>query len=107
METVILNSDVLALLCKAKGKWGMMTSFEEYPMEELFQAAPYLAREEFRIMAVSGHGFIFLDSQTELYELYNQTVGDDGPTFKNPYNGPARVYAVTCSPEGELLTENT
>ena len=35
------------------------------------------------------------------------TVGDDGPTKDNSYTGMARVYAVTISNKGELLTENT
>lgn len=107
MQIVINNSDVLSLLCKAKGQWGMFISFGEINMEELFLAAPYLKGEEFQVMALCGHGFIFSDSKEEIYALYNQTVGDDGPTMENPYDGPARVYACTCNPEGRLQTENT
>lgn len=27
--------------------------------------------------------------------------------IENAYDGPARVYASTCDPDGNLITENT
>jgi len=40
-------------------------------------------------------------------DAYYRTVGDDGPTKLNDYNGPCRIYALTCDPFGQLLNENT
>lgn len=106
-EIMINNSDVLSALCKAKGKWGMFLSIPEASQKEVLKAAPYLQADHFVSLAVVGHGFIFMDSKEELYGLYHQTVGDDGPTLENPYDGPCRIYALTCNPEGKLQTENT
>jgi hypothetical protein len=35
------------------------------------------------------------DDVAELDRLYDMTVGDDGPTSSNPYDGDVRVSAVT------------
>jgi hypothetical protein len=54
-----------------------------------------------------GTCIVLFDTEEELLYAYNRTVGDDGPTKLNPYNGPARVYARTCDQDGNLITENT
>ena len=47
------------------------------------------------------------DTENEMMDAYLDMVGDDGPTTRNPYNGDYRVYAMTVSNYGEILTENT
>lgn len=86
-------------LCKATKKWAV------YFEGKTQLAAPYL-RDEIQLLS-DGVGIVLCDSEEEMRLIYNQTVGDDGPTETNPYNGPCRVYAVTCSPDGQLLNENT
>ena len=39
-------------------------------------------------------GIVVCDSVQEMGILYENTVGDDGPTATNPYHAPVRVYAV-------------
>lgn len=94
-------------LCKNQKKWGIYISFPDTSEVELFKAAPYLQEEMFKELLNSGFGYILLDSRAEMEELYNQTVGDDGPTVTNSYSGEFAVYALTCNPDGKLLTENT
>lgn len=72
--------------------------------EEIIKAAPYLA-EEWQILA-DGSGYLVFDTEDAMNTYFNLTVGDDGPTKQNTYNGPARVYALTCGPSG-TLNENT
>lgn len=71
------------------------------PTEEIYLAAPYLADAEgharFLQIMVDGHGYIVCDSEEECERLFGLTVGDDGPTPTNPYNGTARVYAATST----------
>lgn len=98
-------------LSKASGKWVLYISFcvdeETWIKTDLFEAAPYLNfREHLQILA-DGQGFIVCDSQEECEALFQQTVGDDGPTDANPYDGPMRVYALTISPTRGLCNENT
>ena len=104
-------SDLLCALCRAHRKWGIYISFDcDQEMAEVLKAAPYLAELDVgsRIdLFVCGFGYFLLDSEEECYKHYNQTVGDDGPTKTNSYNGPAKVYALTCSPNGILLSVNT
>ena len=50
---------------------------------------------------------IICDDEAEMYRLFNMTVGDDGPTATNLYEGPANVFACTCNAAGEILGENT
>jgi len=110
----------LCKLCKASKKYGIYLGFEEEPFipKEVQKACPFLnfednndvnyTEDQTDYQAYSdGHMFILCDSEEECYRLYEQVVGDDGPTKTNPYNGPCRVYALTINPNGEMETENT
>lgn len=119
MSYRFVSHDQLAReLCRALHKPGMY--FSTYVPDtiadwaELIEAAPYLRDErpqtaENNCMQciVEEAGVILCDTDEERDALYNQTVGDDGPTEANPYNGPCRVYALTISADGEFLNENT
>lgn len=112
------GATILQLLCKQQRKCGMLLSPSSVPkredgdhdLDELVKAVPFLA-ELFTsvLMELAFHGpvYLFFESHEEMMEAYDLVVGDDGPTAKNPYNGEARVYALTCSKTGKLETENT
>lgn len=107
---ILDSTDTFALACLGAKKWGLYISFHppSYPAEQWVEAAPYLKKPGFRsVLLWGGEGFVMFDTEAEMDEYYNQTVGEEGPTPTNPYNGPAKVYALTCSPTGEILTENT
>ena len=77
-------------------------------IELIRQAAPYLtdSNEDSQLIA-DGCGILVFENEAEMGQYYWQTVGDDGPTLTNSYDGPVKVYALTCSAEGEMLNENT
>lgn len=107
---ILDQSTALSELCKATKKWGMFISFCIYPecsysYSELEKAAPYL-KDQTQFFADES-GYILFDSEEEMWRAYDQTVGDDGPTESNKYSGPAKVYAITCDPDGQFGTENT
>ena len=56
-----------------------------------------------------GSGYLLFDSEKEMENIYYQTIGDDGPReqYTNKYNGPAKVYMLTCNPDGQTMNENT
>jgi hypothetical protein len=105
--------EVFQALCRATGKWGLYISFDRYwenedcIVDDLVKAAPYLAFPADGQVIMEGQGIILCDTEEERDRLFDQTVGDEGPTKLNPYNGPARVYALTCNPDGQLGNENT
>jgi hypothetical protein len=96
-----------AQLCLSMHKWGVYISFDSDDDKEFEKAAPYLDGIRDCQIFADGCGIILCDSQEEMETIFGQTVGDDGPTETNSYNGIARVYALTCSPAGTLLNENT
>lgn len=96
------HSDTLKIVAKALGKWCMFISVYANGEEDIALAAPYLAN------ITDGDSDIFVfDSEQECRDTFNQTVGDDGPTVSNPYDGPCKIYAVTCDNNGNLQQENT
>jgi hypothetical protein len=110
MNVVTNNHDILSSLCKAQGKWGVLVSGLSGSPEETEKAAPWfkdLDPSDRVDLTVLGEGFLFFETEEEAHRIYDQTVGDDGPTKLNPYKGPAKVYACLCSPRGNLLTDNT
>jgi len=100
---------VLEALCRATRQWGMFINIhvpDAADWEEIWKAAPYLD-DHMQILA-DGCGIFLFDTETEMQEYYDQTVGDDGPTETNGYNGPASVYAITCNNAGQTMcNENT
>lgn len=106
--------DTLQQLCKGSGKWGLLLNIwikEECdnPYTEAIKAAPYLADDIDGVgFIVNGGGYLLCDSKEEAYKLFYQTVGDDGPTKYNSYNGSmCKIYACLCDDKGQILTENT
>ena len=102
--------ELMQELCKINKKYGMYFSFdteEDFTLSELYQAAPYLQYENNEQAMCDGYGVMFFDSQEGCDEFYNMTVGDDGPTKSNKYDGDCRVYALTCDSNGVLLNSNT
>ena len=105
---ILGNMDILPALCEIKKKFGMYISFyEDQSWSEIKKAAPYLNFSVNHQIFVDGQAWLLFDSEEEMVVCYDKTVGDDGPTKLNKYEGKATVYALTCSPTGELLNENT
>lgn len=121
MQPLIGHSQIFTSLCRAHHKWGVSISFicpsltgshGQYLAEvrEVEKAIPWIHRlsEKDRLnLLFEGNGFFLFDSEQEMLDFYYLTVGDDGPTQLNHYNGEMRVYALTCDPTGQLLSENT
>ena len=104
---ILEKTEVFKLLCKLSKKFGMYIMFgEDEDWGEVIKAAPYLTLDNYQTL-MEGRAIILFDNEEEMLDCYEKTVGDDGPTKKNQYVGKVRVYAVTCSSEGELLNENT
>jgi hypothetical protein len=104
----------LSLICKGANTPGILVSFQPgIPDDELFSAAPWLKElwrtniSAFTEMQSSGCGIVLCETLDEANKLLHQTVGDDGPTAANPYNGPVRVYACVCDGNGRITSENT
>lgn len=106
------TTKTLQELAKALKKPCMYISIQ-YPsddiadFEDALKAAPYLSVEEDGQILMDDCGYIVFDSDEEMEKTFCQTVGDDGPTETNKYDGATRVYAITCSADGELQNENT
>jgi len=104
---ILHKTTVLTQLCKEAKKYGIYISFlETEDWTEVTKAAPYLTKNCDQVL-VDGEAWILFDTAKEMHNCYDQTVGDDGPTELNNYDGPARVYALTCNLHGQLENENT
>lgn len=102
----LLNwTEVLSTVAKGTGKHVLYLSLSGR-FQDIKLAAPYLTVEEMNVLATEPIHLLF-DTMGEMMEAYNQTVGEDGPTKTNQYNGPTRIYACAVKPDGTILTENT
>lgn len=107
---LLLHTETLSALCKATGKWGAYFNIyfpEPYSWNELKKAGLWFDIEKYSQALADESGFILFDSEEEMKLIYDQTVGDDGPTKLNNYDGPVRIYMLTCDPTGQLMNENT
>ena len=113
MKFVNNDHDLFALACKAKNMHGLLLSFTEPDDNkhtsdtELRRAAPFLTEDQVWAMQENGTVFIFATTEKAIFKLFDQVVGDDGPTPVNDYCGSARIYAATVDSNGEWQTENT
>ena len=95
------------LFCKLTNKWCVYVAFCDcYEWKEIIKAAPYLSIDDDYQIIGDCEGWIVCENEEEAYKIFNQTVGDDGPTELNKYNGNVRIYAHVCGPKG-IETENT
>src|SRR3990170_256054 len=113
---IIDSHSILSRLCKATKKWGMFISGWDWEKAiendgNKILAAPYLDfdSDQKNMVQVMGDcfGYMLFDTEEEMLRFYDMTVGDDGPTKTNQYNGSNKVYALTCDSKGEFQNENT
>ena len=119
---MLTSHDLMIEYCRATSKWAVLYSgWNLYEPEsgssetdwrihqdDLETATIFMDRSApnyFQVMS-DGEGFSIFDTKEEMAAFYDLIVGDDGPTKLNPYNGPIKVYALSCGPNG-LLNENT
>jgi hypothetical protein len=109
------SHDLFRYYAQRSNQFGLLLSFsweltdDGTNLAELFEAAPILKTiwDDCPQIINDGIGYFFFDTEEELNKAYDNVVGDDGPTESNPYNGPARVYALTCDNLGNFCSENT
>lgn len=93
-------------LAKLTKKWVVYISFDDMaPTTQVLKAAPYLNTDS--EITWDGHGIIVCNTEAEMEKVFRQTVGDEGPTKLNKYNGSTRVYACTINNKGEMVNTNT
>src|SRR5687767_8195572 len=105
------HTSTLETLCRATQKWGIYFNIfipdwrVGNGFTEVMKAAPWLDinndKDNHMQALADSSGYLLFDTEKEMELIYNNTVGDDGPTKTNKYNGLARVYLLTCGPDGQ------
>lgn len=96
---------LVSTVCRLTSRWALHLSVStDDPYTEIVKAAPMLT---FCEHTLDGGVVLFFTDKIEAWRNFNLVVGDDGPTPTNPYDGPARVYALLVGPDGFAVTENT
>ena len=107
-------TDLVQQHCKLTKKWAVVLfpdMSEDFLFDEIKRAVPFLkidpreGNDDIQAI-IDGLMIVLCDSEGECYRVFEQIRGDDKPD-NNDYNGPCRVYAWTCSADGEILNENT
>ena len=107
--------DMLESVCKNTKRWGLYISIyvpADIPIgesiDEVLKAALFLNPVDHGQVIADGRGWFFFDTEDEMNDAFWMCVGDNGPTGDvNPYDGPVRVYAITCDTNGITMNENT
>lgn len=73
--------------------------------DEVHKAVPYLPKDH--ELLFGDRLLLIFDTEEERDKIYEMTVGDEGSTETNSYDGPAAVYAITIGRDGMFGTENT
>lgn len=89
--------------------WGvyLSNSNDDVTSGEMHKAVPLLNQEQINHLWIEGNLFLEFENRDSAQEFFNSVIGDDGPTKTNPYNGPARVFAIWGGLEDGWLSENT
>lgn len=99
--------ELFRLYCEASKQFGILIFTPDADdWSEVIKACPLLRINDYQILG-DCIGFFIFQTEKEMKEAYEHIVGDDGPTKLNKYNGPARVYALTCDDKGVWHNENT
>ena len=98
---------LMEFYAKTTKKWVLyLSTTEKEDVREVKKAVPYLSDGDCMVLM---HSCLILsfDNEQEMLECYNKTVGDDGPTITNDYDGWVHVYGLTINNQGDILDENT
>jgi hypothetical protein len=96
------KDEIIREYCKLTGKYIIIFAIDDcIDIRETQKAIPFITIDD-----LFQYDCVLCDSEEEVYDLFNRIVGDDGPTELNKYDGPARVHALVCGPNG-FETENT
>jgi hypothetical protein len=108
---ILTVRDTCQQTAKSLNKWCLFISFtgntDRADHREMRKAVPYLDYVDATKLYCGQQLFLVCDDKKECHKLFDQTVGDDGPTLTNSYNGYARVYAEIIGPDGKSRGENT
>jgi hypothetical protein len=116
MGKILTSTDLFLSHARHTGQHGLLLSWTpadvhnvsiESAMEEIARAAPILEGVELITLIAERELYRYYDSEEACYEDFCRIVGDDGPTDLNDYDGPERVYALTCDNKGNFRCENT
>lgn len=109
MKAIASSSEMLQMLCKLQKKFGIFFSgaaaFEtrEPLIDKIEASAPWIKTLENRWDVLTwGQGFLFFDTEEEMWKVFRETNGDD--TAKP---GEVSIFMLTCSSDGVLWSENT
>jgi hypothetical protein len=91
----------------AENAWTLhLSTGDDLDLVDSNSPVPFLHRDERLQLRLGGWLLLLLDTEAAARHLFDQVVGDDGPTQINSYTGPHRVYAYLAGPDGGI-TENT
>lgn len=105
---VLGDLELLQALSRSLGKPVIYVKIPEPPedfleyqdfVKELEKSAPFLFEKDVDVVdfITRGHGYVVCDDLAELNKVFDGTVGPDGPTETNSYDGPVRVYLLTST----------
>lgn len=103
---IIESHDVTDQLAKLSGKWVLYLAHStlDDAIEELAQAVPFLDHDA-AIRLLGSSIWLVYDDEVSALAAFALVVGDE-QNKRNPYRGPARVYAYLAGPSGGI-GENT
>ena len=105
MNFISNPGEILSVLCKQYGKWGVYVNnlqpesdTYEFSLQEIYKAAPWMNEIDHADkveLLVEGFGYFLFDNEKEMQLIFDRTVGDDGPTRLNDYKGSWKIYCMT------------
>jgi hypothetical protein len=122
---ILSRTKLIAQFAKLSNKWIVYLSWggyylsDRFDYQELLKAAPYLntdlmqdeqAKEEIEsaiIWSTDNNAILTCETEEEAFYYFDRTVGDDGPTKFNNYQGRANIYAEIIDNNGNSITVNT
>jgi hypothetical protein len=101
------GTTVAERIARAEKVWTLhLSTGDDLSLSDSNSPVPFLRSDERLQLRLGGWLLLLLDTENTARLLFDQVVGDDGPTQANSYNGPHRVYAYLAGPDGGI-TENT
>jgi len=94
-------------IARAERVWALhLSTSDNLDLNAPQSPVPFLRSDERLQLQLNGWLLLLLPTEESAKRLFDQVVGDDGPSQANSYEGPHRVYAYLAGPNGGI-TENT